>query len=77
LAQIIKSITARELRSRLPVLRENLWGSAFWSSGYFINTVGRAGSESTIRRYIEQQGKENEYQVVYSSQPESGQLKLF
>lgn len=77
LAQIIKSITARELRSRLPILRESLWGAAFWSTGYFINTVGRAGSESTIRRYVEQQGKAKDYQLVYASGAESSQLNLF
>ena len=77
LAQMVKSITARELRSRLPELRKDLWGAAFWSTGYFINTVGRVGSESTIRRYIEQQGKEKEYELVYTSQSEPSQLKLF
>ncbi len=41
LAQIIKSLTGRELFKRLPSLRKQLWGGAFWSSGYFINTVGR------------------------------------
>ena len=40
LAQIIKSLTARELSRRLPQLKKELWGGAFWSSGSFINTVG-------------------------------------
>ena len=70
LAQIIKSITARELRSRLPGLRHELWGASFWSSGYFISTVGHHGSESTIRRYVQQQGVEKEYQNLYTRQLE-------
>jgi REP element-mobilizing transposase RayT len=66
LAQIIKSITARELRTRLPGLRDELWGAAFWSSGYFVNTVSRRGSEATIRQYLQQQGLEQDYRLVHS-----------
>jgi putative transposase len=69
LAQIIKSLTAREMLSRLPDLKQSLWGAAFWSSGYFINTVGHhgQGNQSAIRCYIQRQGKEkeSEYQVLH------------
>jgi REP element-mobilizing transposase RayT len=52
IVRTIKSITARELFRRMPGLRKALWGSAFWSSGYFVNTVGRHASETVIRRYV-------------------------
>jgi putative transposase len=82
LAQIIKSITSRELKKRLPSLREELWSAAFWSSGFFINTVGHHGNEDVIRRYIQRQGCEklidtdedigSSYRLIHS-----GQLTLF
>jgi putative transposase len=48
--------TARELRARVPGLKKELWGASFWSSGFFVNTVGSHGSESVIRKYVETQG---------------------
>src|SRR5919205_263161 len=56
MVQIIKSITAREIFRRVPSVKQQLWGGAFWSSGYFINTVGRHGSEEVTRRYVQSQG---------------------
>jgi putative transposase len=70
--QIIKSLTARELFARLPGLKKQLWGSSFWSSGFFVNTVGRSGSEQVIRRYVQRQGMGKEYRQLHV-----GQLDLF
>ena len=70
LAQIIKSLTAGELSRRLPQLKNDLWGSAFWSSGYFINTVGHHGNEEAIRRYVRLQGIESDYVAVHVHQLE-------
>jgi len=55
IVRIIKSITGRELFRRMPGLRKALWGSAFWSSGYFVNTVGRHANETVTRRYVKNQ----------------------
>jgi putative transposase len=66
--QKIKSITARELFKNNHELKQELWGGKFWTAGYFINTVGRAGSEKTIRNYVKSQGKEQEYIKIYQSQ---------
>jgi putative transposase len=77
LAQLVKSTTSRELGKRLPELRKELWGAAFWSSGYFINSVSRHGSESTIRRYVRQQGQSAEYRTVHSVVSGLGQLDMF
>lgn len=69
IVQIIKSITAREVFLRNPEVKRQLWGGAFWTSGYFINTVGRSGSESAILAYVKNQGREKEYQKLHSDQP--------
>ena len=47
--QIIKSITAREIFLKFPYLKKKLWGSEFWTKGYFISTVGKHGDENKLR----------------------------
>jgi putative transposase len=37
---MIKSITAKEIFRRCPQVKKQLWGGEFWSSGYFVSTVG-------------------------------------
>jgi putative transposase len=51
----------------MPGLKKALWGSAFWSSGFFVHSVGRHGSETVIRRYVKQQGIKD-YQQIHSGQ---------
>ena len=70
--QIVKSLTAREIFKQAPEVKRKLWGGEFWSDGYYISTVGRQGSEDTIRKYVKEQGKEDEYQQLHEQQ-----LKLF
>jgi putative transposase len=53
---MIKSITAKELFKRIPSVKKQLWGGALWSSGYFITTVGKHGSEQVIQNYVRSQG---------------------
>jgi REP element-mobilizing transposase RayT len=72
IARTVKSLTAREVFRRVPSVKKALWGGAFWTSGFFINTVGRHGSESAIRRYLQEQGTEAEYVTLHT-----GQLGLF
>ena len=66
IVRTIKSNTSREIKARLPQVKEQLWGSAFWSSGYFINTVGSHGTEDVIRRYVANQGQD--YKQLYVHQ---------
>ena len=66
IVQIIKSITGMEIFRLHPEVKEVLWGGKFWTSGYYINTVGQYGNEALIRKYVEEQGKE--YHHVYRSQ---------
>jgi putative transposase len=56
IVRMVKSLTARELFSRIPSLRKKLWGGELWSSGFFISSVGKHGSEGTISRYVKEQG---------------------
>ena len=71
--QAVKSITAREIFERVPEVKKKLWGGELWTDGYYVSTVGQRGNEETIRRYVQEQGKEEEYKKLYSDE----QLKLF
>lgn len=44
LVRVLKSITARELFKRVPVLKKELWGGEFWTDGYYVGTVGERGN---------------------------------
>ena len=44
---------------------------SFWSTGFYVHSVGRYGSEVGTSRYIAEQGLK-EYQILYE-----GQLSLF
>lgn len=68
-----KSITAREIFQRHPDVKKILWGGSFWSSGYFVNTVSKFGDESTISKYVRNQGMEKDYDVLHKVK----QLALF
>ena len=71
--KMLKSITAREIFRLHPEVKEQLWGGEFWTDGYFVNTVSKFGDESTISRYVREQGKEKEYKVLHKTT----QLALF
>jgi len=43
-----------------------LWGGSFWTSGYYINTVGLYGNEEAIKKYVHDQGKT--YQQIHRDQ---------
>ena len=66
IVKLVKSISAIELFKRHPEVKEYLWGGHFWTSGYYINTVGASGNEQVIREYVQSQGKE--YRQIYRDQ---------
>ncbi len=70
MVQTIKSITAKEVFKKHPEIKQMLWGGNFWTSGYYINTVGQYGNEQIISNYVKEQGKK--YNQIYRNQ-----LKLF
>src|SRR5215212_9055070 len=53
IVRIVKSITAREIYRRHPEVK--------------AMTVGKYGTEEAIRKYVENQGREKEYQKIYSN----------
>jgi len=67
IAKIVKSITAKEIFKRKPVVKRELWGGEFWTKGYYINTVGHAANERQIQDYIKNQGRSN-YQQLHTQQ---------
>jgi REP element-mobilizing transposase RayT len=68
IVQLIKSITAREIFAACPEVKKQLWGGEFWSDGYFVSTVGKHGNEDVIKRYIQEQGAESQYEQLYEEQ---------
>ena len=69
---MLKSITAKELFRLQQEIKEKFWGGKFWTSGYYVNTVGQYPNEEVIRAYVKNQGKEKEYRNIHQEQ-----LKLF
>jgi REP element-mobilizing transposase RayT len=61
-----KTITAKEMFRLHPEVKRMLWGGHFWTSGFYMNTVGRHGNEVVIRKYVQNQGKQ--YKQIYRQQ---------
>ena len=59
---IFKQNTSKGIKQKFPFLKNVYWGTnSIWSDGYFVSTVGI--DESIIRKYIENQGSEDEGQT--------------
>lgn len=72
MVRMLKSITAKQLFQKHPEIKAILWGGKFWASGYYANTVGQYANEEVIRKYVENQGMEQQYKKIHEAQ-----LKLF
>ena len=56
--RLLKTNTARNIKTKFPFLKNLYYGTdGIWSDGYFVSTVGV--DEETVKRYIENQGKED------------------
>ena len=52
-----------------PEVKSKLWGGKFWTSGYYVNTVGQYANEEVIKKYLQNQGQTKaEYEKIHSSQ---------
>ena len=71
LINTVKSITAKEVFRLHPEVKRKLWGGKFWTSGYYVNTVGQYVNEEVIKKYLQNQG-ENKYEKIHANQ-----LRLF
>ena len=43
LVMMIKSFSAREMVSKCPHVKKQLWGGEFLADGYFVSTIGKYG----------------------------------
>lgn len=50
-----KSYSSRVIKNSFPRIKNNLWGSAFWTGSYCIISVGGASLE-ILKTYIQNQG---------------------
>ena len=66
---IIKSITAREIFAKHKEVKKNLWGGNLWTSGFYVNTVGKFANEDVIKKYIQNQGQEVKYTKLVTNHP--------
>jgi putative transposase len=67
--QRLKGISAREIFSKYPEVKRELWGGEFWEDGYFVRTVGDKVTKDVIRKYIQ-------YHKDHEKSPQK-QLDLF
>ena len=58
----LKGVSSRLLRKEFPELKNELWGSSFWSPSYFLASTGQVSLE-TLKRYVEEQGHEKPSKV--------------
>ena len=71
IVQTIKSITAIQIFKKHPEVKKQLWGGKFWTSGYYINTVGQYGNANMIKKDVQNQG------LKYKTILQNDQLSLF
>lgn len=69
LAQVVKSLTAREMFAKYPEIRRFLWGGSLWAIGYYVRTVSDGPLEKVVKEYVEHQGSD-------PKRKKSSQLKL-
>ena len=51
----VKSITAKRIFKSHPEVKKLLWGGKFWTSGYYVNTVGQYSNFETVQKYVQNQ----------------------
>ncbi len=73
----LKSITAREIFSRVPEVKKQLWGGEFWTDGNFVSTAGEHTNEDVIRAYIQKHGDTEGYNQLHKEEISHKQLTLF
>ena len=73
---IVKSILARKIFLTFPDVKKKLWWWNFFSSWFYVNTVGQYWNEEFIRKYVQNQWKEKEYKQIYKWYTDKNQLTL-
>ena len=67
--KIIKSITAKQIFKRYPIIKKDLWGGNFWTAGGHIDTVSEFGGLEKIKKYVREQGKNEEQLQLFKFTP--------
>ena len=57
IVNLLKGVTARELRKKFPFLKKKCGKDRLWTSAYYVGTAGQVSSETIIRYISECQGK--------------------
>ena len=69
IVRTVKRITGKELFRLHPEVKQKLWGGNFWTSGYYVNTVGHYANVDVIQKYIQEQGEpKNVYKKFQKNQ---------
>ncbi len=63
--QICKSITAKEIFKRFPIIKKKLWGGHFWSPGGHVDTIGDGYDVKHMEEYIKKQGISNDQITLF------------
>ena len=66
IAKIIKGLTSKYIFDQHPDIKKILWGGNFWTSGFYMNTVGQYANEEVIKRYVQNQG--GRYKQIHRQQ---------
>ena len=66
IVQTTKGLTAKYILNLYPEITDILWGGHFWTSGFYMNTVGQYANEEVIKRYVQNQGLQ--YTRIYRTQ---------
>ena len=66
IVQVIKSLTSKHIFKNHPEVKKILWGGNFWTSGFYMNTVGQYADEEVIKRYVQKQGMQ--YKQIHRQQ---------
>ncbi len=68
IAEILKSISAKEIFKRHPDVKRELWGGEFWGDGYYVGTVGHEVTEDIVKKYISERGHRTKHKPFTSVQ---------
>jgi putative transposase len=51
-AGILKSVSAREMFTQFPSLKQIFWNQRMWGASYFVRTVGEGVTAEMVKNYI-------------------------
>lgn len=72
-----KILTAKNILSKFPKVKEELWSGEFWSDNFYVSTIGEHANKTVIREYIKNQGEHGKYKQLHKEKLSNRQLSLF